>query len=74
MLDYAVMITSSVHQINETTINQLRARGLSDEDILNVAEVAGFFNYYTRLADALGVEPEDFMLERRPKIQGSPKG
>jgi len=21
----------------------------------------GFFNYYTRMVDALGVEPEDFM-------------
>jgi len=61
MLDFAVWITKDVHQINKGYIDGLRARGLSDEDILNVAEVTGFFNYYTRLADALGVEPEDFM-------------
>ncbi len=65
MLDYAVMITRDVHRIDQSTIDQLRARGLSDEDILNVAHVTGFFNYYTRLADALGVDPEDFMLRRR---------
>lgn len=67
MLDYAVMITTNVHQIDEATIDGLRGRGLSDEDILNVAEVTGFFNYYTRLADALGVEPEDFMMKKRAR-------
>jgi uncharacterized peroxidase-related enzyme len=62
MLDFAVLMTKDVHCITEDGIQALRRRGLSDEDLLNVAEVAGFFNYYTRLADALGVEPEDFMV------------
>ncbi len=44
-------------------IDELRVRGLTDEDMLNVAEITGFFNYYNRLVDALGVEPEDFMVE-----------
>lgn len=65
MIDYAVMITKDVHQINQATIDNLRARGLSDEDILNVAEVAGLFNYFTRLADALGIDPEDFMMREQ---------
>ncbi len=64
MLDYAVLITRDMHRIDEAVINSLRARGLSDEDILNVAQVAALFNYYTRLAEALGVEPEDFMIRR----------
>ncbi|MBZ5536685.1 MAG: peroxidase-related enzyme [Acidobacteriia bacterium] len=58
MLDFAVQVTREVHSINRLTIEELRAKGLSDEDILNVVQVAGFFSYYTRLADALGVEPE----------------
>lgn len=65
MLDYAVMITQNVHQINEATIDNLRAQGLSDEDILNVAEVTGLFHYYNRLVDALGVDLEDFMVSRQ---------
>jgi alkylhydroperoxidase family enzyme len=36
----------------------LRAAGWSDAAILEAVEVIGFFNYYNRLADALGVEPE----------------
>jgi len=34
----------------------------SDTQILDAVQVVALFNYYTRLADALGVEPEDFML------------
>jgi uncharacterized peroxidase-related enzyme len=69
MLDFAVLMTKDVHRITEAYIDGLRAKGLSDEDVLNVAEVTGFFNYYTRLADALGVDPEDFM-SRQPQKKG----
>lgn len=58
MLDFAVQVTKEVHSINQLTIEDLHAKGLSDEDILNVVQVAGFFSYYTRLAVALGVESE----------------
>lgn len=58
MLDFAVRVARDVHSINPQTVEDLRAKGLADEDILNVVEVAGFFSYYTRVADALGVQPE----------------
>ena len=60
MLDFAVQVTRDAHSINKLTHDELRGKGLSDEDILNVVEVASFFSYYTRLADALGVEPESY--------------
>ncbi|MFQ5662372.1 MAG: carboxymuconolactone decarboxylase family protein [Terriglobia bacterium] len=60
-MDYAVAVTRDPHQVNEETIGGLRAAGWSDEDILSATHIIGFFNYYTRLADALGVEPEEFM-------------
>lgn len=61
MLDYAVMITSDVHRVTRETIDGLRRGGLSDEEIHDVAQIASLFNYYNRLADGLGIEPEDFM-------------
>ena len=64
MIEFAVQMTIDVHRIDGSFVQQVRARGLTDEDLLNTAEVAGFFNYYTRLADALGVEPEDFMVKQ----------
>lgn len=36
----------------------LRAAGLSDRDILDLAQVVGYYAYVNRLADALGVELE----------------
>jgi alkylhydroperoxidase family enzyme len=56
-------VTRDVHQVNRTTIDDLRAQGFTDEDILNATEIIGLFNYYNRLVDALGVEPEDFMIK-----------
>ena len=61
MLDFAVVVSVASRTIEQCTVDELKAAGLSDEDVLNVVEVAGFFNYYNRMVDALGVEPEDFM-------------
>ncbi len=61
ILDYAAQIATDVHQVSRQTIDRLRQAGLSDEEILDTAEIAALFCYYTRLVDALGIEPEDFM-------------
>ena len=62
MLDFAVEVTHAPNQAASTRIHQLREAGLSDEDILNTVHVVGFFNYYNRMVDALGVAPEASML------------
>jgi uncharacterized peroxidase-related enzyme len=64
LLDFAVRITQDVHSVTSRTIDALRAAGWSDEQIHDAVQVIALFNYYSRLADALGVEPEDFM--RKP--------
>jgi uncharacterized peroxidase-related enzyme len=58
LLDVAVQITLDVHTVNQERIAELRAAGWDDAAILEAVEVIGFFNYYNRMADALGVEPE----------------
>ena len=58
LLDFAVQLTHDPHAGGEPAILALRAAGWSDAAILEAVEVIGFFNYYNRLADALGVEPE----------------
>jgi uncharacterized peroxidase-related enzyme len=61
ILDFAVEVTHEPNDITPRRMDELRAAGLSDEDILNIVHVVGFFSYYNRMVDALGVEPEDFM-------------
>lgn len=58
LLDVAVQITLNVHTVDEGRIAELRAAGWDDAAVLEAVEVIGFFNYYNRMVDALGVEPE----------------
>ena len=62
--------------MTEADVATLRGHGLSDEQILAVMMVAGFFNLATRIADGLGIvldrehvpgTPEyKAIMERRP--------
>ncbi len=65
-MDFAVQVTREQHSVTQQTIDGLRTHGWTDEEILTAVHIIGYFNYYTRMADALGVEPEDFM-PRPPK-------
>ena len=58
LLDFAVQVTRDPHAGGQPAVDALRAVGWSDAAILEAVEVIGFFNYYNRLVDALGVEPE----------------
>ena len=42
-------------------IDALRGHGFDDRAIHDAAQVVGYFNYVTRVADGLGIEPEDFI-------------
>jgi len=64
LLDFAVQVTRDIHQVTRQTIGALRAVGWSDVQIHDAVQVVALFNYFTRLADSLGVEPEDFMLRQ----------
>lgn len=51
--------------LGASLIAALRDTGWTDEEVLAATHIIGFFNYYARMADALGVEPEEFMESRR---------
>jgi uncharacterized peroxidase-related enzyme len=61
LMDYAVLVTRDPKRVTRATIDGLRAVGWTDDQVLRATQIVGFFNYYTRMVDALGVEPEDFM-------------
>jgi len=48
----------------ERDLDRLRERGFTDEQIVIATQVIGYFAYINRMADALGVDPEENM--RRP--------
>jgi uncharacterized peroxidase-related enzyme len=61
LLDFAHVVTTDVHKVSPQVVDGLRRHGFNDGDILDAAHIVGFFNYYSRLADALGVDPEPDM-------------
>ncbi|MEE9182444.1 MAG: hypothetical protein V3U33_07765 [candidate division NC10 bacterium] len=59
ILEHAERLTRDASKIASEDIGQLRAAGLSDEEILSVTLIAGFFNHQDRVADGLGVELDE---------------
>ena len=57
MLDFAWKLTVSPATIEDADRARLRTAGLSDEDIFDLAEVAGFYNMTNRLAAAVEMRP-----------------
>ena len=57
MLDFAVALTEGSAKTTEADREALRAQGFSDEDIWDIAAVAGFFNMTNRLASAVDMRP-----------------
>ncbi|WP_417726024.1 peroxidase-related enzyme [Roseovarius sp.] len=57
MLGFAEKITRASSEITETDRQTLRDQGLTDRDIWDIANVAGFFNMTNRVASATGMQP-----------------
>ena len=58
---YAEKMTSSPQKMTEADIEELRAAGLDDVAIHDVIQVAAYFNYINRVADAVHVDLEPEM-------------
>lgn len=61
LCEFAVKLTKIPWEIKSSDIDRLRALGLDDRGITDLVEVVAYFNYVNRIADGLGVDPEDFM-------------
>jgi len=59
MLSYAAKLTREPGSLVEADVDALRHHGFSDRDVLDIAEVTGYFAYVNRIADGLGVKLED---------------
>ena len=73
VLEFAEQVTLAAYTVQPSDLDLLRSHGLDDETIFDVVEVVGFFNSINRIADALGVELEDFLdkadLPSRPAAE-----
>lgn len=58
---FAARLTHEPHALTSADLDGLRHEGFDDRAIHDATQIVGYFNYITRVADALGVEPETFI-------------
>lgn len=66
MLDFAWKLTTAPHTVGDEDRAALRDAGFSDEEIFDIADVAGFYNMSNRVATAVDMipNPEYHALDR----------
>src|SRR5688500_7317650 len=58
MLTFALKLTRTPSAMPEAGALAPRAHGPSDDAIHDAVQITALFNYYNRLADGLGIDPE----------------
>ena len=58
---YAELLTHKDAEVEQGSVDELRGYGFDDRAIHDATQVVAYFNYITRVADGLGVEPENFI-------------
>ncbi|HET6403325.1 MAG TPA: peroxidase-related enzyme [Candidatus Thermoplasmatota archaeon] len=59
MADHAVKLTRTPGEVTEADVEALRAVGLDDRSILDLTLIVAYFNFVNRIANGLGLSPED---------------
>ncbi len=71
MLEFVGKITLQQKDLREADVQNMRQAGFDDLQILEVVQLAAWFNYITRVADALGVEVESWRRQWTKELWGS---
>lgn len=58
MLDFAVKLAREPRSMSRDDVETLRAAGFDDTAIHDIVQITGYFSYYNRLAEGLGIDPE----------------
>ena len=69
MCNFAKKLTETPNKVNENDIQTLRDLNLTDKDISQIVQIVSYFNYINRVADGLGLEPEDFIDKKGYKTK-----
>jgi len=71
MLEFALKVCERSHEVNDADFGALREHGFSDEDAWDIAAITAFFGMSNRMANAIGMKPNDefYLMGRVPKAK-----
>jgi uncharacterized peroxidase-related enzyme len=71
MLDFAMKVCLHSHEVEEADFEALRPHGFSDDDIWDIAAITAFFGLSNRLANVIGMRPNDefYLMGRVPRVK-----
>ncbi len=58
---FAEKLTLTPKKINKNDIDSLKTFEFNEIEISEIVQVISYFNYINRVADGLGLEPEEFI-------------
>ena len=61
LCEFAEKLTRETWAMEEADVGGLRAAGFDDRGVHDAVQVISYFNYINRVADALGIEQEEFV-------------
>lgn len=61
LCSFAEKLTHRQTEMGAEDLEELREHGFDDRAVHDATQVIGYFNYITRVAEALGIEAEDFI-------------
>lgn len=69
MLDFALKVCTASDEVGEADFAALHAHGFDDEDIWDIAAITALFGLSNRMANVIGLRPNDefFLLGRLPR-------
>lgn len=79
MLAFAEKVTLHAYKVTESDVEELRSHGFPDAEILDIVLAAAARNFFSRVVDAVGAEPDPEYLDlqaglRRALAVGRPFG
>lgn len=69
VVGFARKLTRSPSKMKKGDVEGLRKAGFSDEQILQIVQIAAYFNYINRVAHALGVPLDANLVEFERKLK-----
>jgi uncharacterized peroxidase-related enzyme len=69
LMAYAEKIARHAYKVTPEDIDDLRAHGFTDTDILDVALAAAARSFLSKVLDAVGVEPDEWYLDMPEKLR-----